>query len=106
MTSPWMRYFLSYGPQPALRKVACPVLALNGSKDLQVPPSQNLPAIVAALAAGGNADFTARELPNLNHLFQTCKTGAPTEYNLIEETLAPIALETITAWITQHTVVK
>ena len=106
MTSLWMRYFLTYDPQPALRKVACPVLALNGSKDLQVPPSQNLPAIVAALAAGGNADFTARELPNLNHLFQTCKTGSPAEYNLIEETLAPIALEAMTTWILQHTAAK
>ena len=106
MTSLWMRYFLFYDPQPALRKVTCPVLALNGSKDLQVPPSQNLPAIVAALTAGGNTDFTVRELPNLNHLFQTCKTGSPAEYNLIAETLAPVALETMTMWILQHTAAK
>ncbi len=101
--NPWMRYFLTYDQAPALRKTTCPVLAINGSKDLQVPPAQNLPAISAALKAGGNQDFTVQELPGLNHLFQTCKTGAPSEYSQIEETIAPLALETMTAWIQKHT---
>lgn len=100
--SPWMRYFLTYDPAPALRKTTCPVLALNGSKDLQVPPTQNLPAIEAALKAGGNKNFTIKQLPGLNHLFQTCTTGSPSEYNTIEETIAPVALETMSNWILQH----
>lgn len=101
--NPWMRYFLTYDPAPALRKTTCPVLAINGAKDLQVPPAQNLPAISAALKAGGNHDFAVQELPGLNHLFQTCKTGAPSEYSQIEETIAPLALETMTTWIQKHT---
>jgi uncharacterized protein len=99
LTSPWFRYFLSYDPAPALRQVRCPVLALAGSKDLQVPPAQNLPAIRAALEAGGNKKFEVVELPGLNHLFQTATTGAPSEYSTIEETMSPVALEKISSWI-------
>jgi len=99
ITSPWFRYFLSYGPAPTLEKVKCPVLAINGEKDLQVPPKQNLPAIRKALEAGGNKNFEIDELPGLNHLFQTAKTGAPSEYADIEETMSPVALEKIANWI-------
>ncbi|MBI3470272.1 MAG: alpha/beta fold hydrolase [Candidatus Solibacter usitatus] len=98
-TSAWFRYFVLYDPAPALAKVKCPVLAINGERDLQVPPSQNLPVIEKALKAGGNRDFTVKQLPKLNHLFQTCQSGSPAEYAKIEETIAPLALETMSAWI-------
>jgi uncharacterized protein len=101
--TPWFRHFLDYDPRPALRKTKCPVLALNGEKDLQVDPKINLKAIEEALKEGGNRDITVRELPNLNHLFQTCKTGAVSEYSAIEETVAPLALETIAEWILKRT---
>ncbi len=97
--SPWMHYFLTCDPQPALEKTRCPVLALDGSKDLQVPPAEDLALIGQALKAGGNSNVTVRELPNLNHLFQTCTTGSPSEYAKIPETMAPIALTTIGDWI-------
>ena len=103
VASPWMHTFLAYDPLPALRKVTCPVLALDGSKDLQVPPKEDLSAIESALKAGGNTDYTIQELPNLNHLFQTCTTGSPSEYGIIEETMAPVALKTIGDWIAAHT---
>jgi pimeloyl-ACP methyl ester carboxylesterase len=99
IVSPWYRYFVTYDPGPALRKVKCPVLVLNGEKDLQVPPAQNLPAIRKALEEGGNTKFEIDELPGLNHLFQTAKTGAPSEYADIEETISPVALSTISNWI-------
>jgi fermentation-respiration switch protein FrsA (DUF1100 family) len=99
ITSPWFRYFLGYDPAPALMKVKCPVLAINGEKDLQVPPKQNLPAIRKALEAGGNPNFEVDELPGLNHLFQTAKTGSPAEYAEIEETMSPVALDKIADWI-------
>ena len=102
LQSRWFRFFVTYDPAPALKKVTCPVLALFGEKDLQVPPDQNLPAAEAALKAGGNKDHTAKSLPQLNHLFQTAKTGSPTEYPAIEETIAPVALETIADWIGRH----
>jgi pimeloyl-ACP methyl ester carboxylesterase len=102
LTSPWYRYFLTYDPETALRKVACPVLAINGEKDTQVPPELNLPAIRKALQDGGNRHFEVDELPGLNHLFQHAKTGAVTEYAAIEETFAPEALEKIAAWIARQ----
>lgn len=97
--SPWLRYFLTFDPATALRKVKCPVLVLNGSKDLQVAPDQNLPPIRQALKEGGNQRVEIVEMPGLNHLFQTAKTGLPTEYGEIEETMAPAAMEKIAQWI-------
>lgn len=99
LLSRWFRYFLAYDPRPTLAKVTCPVLALNGEKDAQVPSKANLDAVAAALKEGGNKDATTREMPGLNHLFQTCKTGLPGEYALIEETFAPAALEEISSWV-------
>jgi pimeloyl-ACP methyl ester carboxylesterase len=101
--SPWFRFFADYDPKPALTKLKCPVLALNGSNDLQVPPSANLPGIIQALEAGENRDYEVDKLPRLNHLFQTSETGSPSEYSRIDETIAPIALETISNWILRHT---
>jgi fermentation-respiration switch protein FrsA (DUF1100 family) len=98
-TSPWIQYFLTYDPSTSLEKVKCPVLALNGSNDLQVPPKENLEAIKKALEKGGNTDFIVKELPNLNHLFQECDSGAPFEYSIIEQTFSPIALNEILQWI-------
>ncbi len=99
LTSPWFRYFLTYDPATTLRKVTCPVLALIGEKDLQVPPQQNLPVIRKTLAEAGNKNFEVDELPGLNHLFQTAKTGALSEYSEIEETMSPVATEKIAGWI-------
>jgi hypothetical protein len=103
LLSPWFRHFLIYDPRPALHKLSCPVLALNGEKDVQVDAELNLQAIATALKEGGNKDATTRALPNLNHLFQTCKTGAVSEYGIIEETLAPVALEMMAQWILERT---
>ena len=100
--SPWFRYFLTYDPRPALAKVHCAVLALIGEKDRQVPPKENLSQIESALKAAGNSHVRVQELPGLNHLFQTCKTGAPAEYAQIEETIAPAALGVITDWISDQ----
>jgi fermentation-respiration switch protein FrsA (DUF1100 family) len=99
ITSPWFRYFLTYDPATALRKVTCPVLAINGSLDKQVLPSQNLPPIRKALEESGNKHFEVTELPGLNHLFQTAKTGSPSEYAGIEETMSPVALDKMATWI-------
>ncbi len=102
MVSPWFRFFLDYDPLPALQKTMCPVLALNGEKDLQVSPKENLAKIQKALQDGGNKDFQTTELPGLNHLFQHCPTGSPTEYGGIQETMAPEALNAVSDWVLKH----
>jgi pimeloyl-ACP methyl ester carboxylesterase len=99
LTSPWFRCFLTLDPQVYLSKVLCPLLAINGSLDLQVPPKENLEAIEKALIFGGNSSYVIEELPGLNHLFQTATTGNPNEYAKIEETISPGALELMSAWM-------
>jgi len=103
LSSPWLRFFLTFDPATALHKVRCPVLAINGEHDLQVDPKQNLPPIEAALKQAGNRDVTVKELAGLNHLFQHSKTGSPAEYGKIDETFAPEALEIIGNWIVERT---
>ena len=99
LMQPWMQFFLQYDPQNALEKLTLPILALNGSKDLQVPSKENLNAIENALEKAGNTQFKIMELEGLNHLFQECGTGAPSEYGLIEQTFSPKALQIIRDWV-------
>ena len=99
LMAPWWRFFINFDPRTALRQVRRPVLALNGSLDTQVPAAANLSGIRTALQEAGNPDVTIEELEGLNHLFQTARTGSPSEYADIEETFSPRALELITAWI-------
>jgi hypothetical protein len=80
-------------------KLKCPTLVVNGELDLQVDPKLNLPEIRKAFETAAKSNFEIVELAKLNHLFQTAKTGSPTEYAKIEETIAPSALETITAFL-------
>ncbi|HEY0233147.1 MAG TPA: alpha/beta fold hydrolase [Dokdonella sp.] len=96
---PWFRGACRLDPADILGRVAVPLLAINGSLDVQALAKPNLAAIGDALAAAGRTDFQTIELPGLNHLFQTCKTGAVYEYPAIEETFAPLALETIRIWL-------
>ena len=79
------------------------MLAINGERDLQVWHETNLPAIVAALKAGGNTKFRAVRFPALNHLFQRAKTGAVSEYDQIEQTIAPEVLTLLENWIKKTT---
>lgn len=97
--TPWFRRFLELDPRPCLEKVKCPVLALNGGKDLQVLPDENLGEIDKALRRGGNTRASVRKLAGLNHMFQTCPAGLPDEGRNIEETIAPFVLEMISSWI-------
>ncbi len=103
LLSPWYRSFLAYDPVPALRKLKCPVLAMWGSKDLQVPPAENLPAVEKALKSGHNKNFNVVEITGLNHLFQDARTGSPMEYASIKESISPRAMEVISKWIMRET---
>jgi len=101
-SGPWFRYFLIHDPRPVLRQVTVPVLAINGTLDLQVPSEVNLQAIEEALREAGNERVTLIELPGLNHLMQTARTGVPAEYADIEETISPTVLELVSAWILER----
>ncbi|HEX7015425.1 MAG TPA: alpha/beta hydrolase [Cyclobacteriaceae bacterium] len=99
LSSPWMEAFVRYDPAPVLEKVTCPVLALFGEKDLQVPPDPNAEAVTNALKRGGNSRSTVEVLPGLNHLFQEAHTGSPAEYGVIEQTMSPLAMDALSSWI-------
>ncbi|MCB1182842.1 alpha/beta hydrolase [bacterium] len=101
--TPWFRWFLAQDPAAVIAAVPCPVLALWGGLDLQVDPAQNLPAVEKALSGGRSPQWEVRELPGLNHLFQTATTGAMSEYGRSEETMAPAALEAVSTWIRSTT---
>ncbi len=102
LTEPWWRYATTYNARATLMQVKCPVLAINGSKDMQVAAQENLATIEEALQAGGNGNFLVKELEDLNHLFQTADTGDETEYSKIEETISPVAMILIANWILQQ----
>lgn len=97
--TPWMQYFIKYNPASTLEKVKIPVLALNGETDLQITSKENLKAIKKALRKARNKNVRIKELPGLNHLFQESDTGAPQEYQRIEQTYSPIVLKEVSDWL-------
>lgn len=94
---PWLRWFNDYDPSEDIRHTRCPVLALNGDRDCQVISSLNLTAIKQLLPL--SKKNLVKEYPGLNHLFQHCTTGLPTEYGIIEETISTDVLQDIALWI-------
>jgi uncharacterized protein len=102
LDSPWLRFFLGYDPGTALEKVQCPVLALFGDKDMTIDPDQNASAMKSAFSRGHNRDAKVKTLSNLNGLLQKSKTGMSEEYATIQETMSPVALETIESWISKE----
>jgi hypothetical protein len=103
LSLPWMKFFLVYEPTTNIKKVTCPVLALNGERDVQVLAKKHLPVIESTLKSAGNTKVTTRELAGLNHLFQHAKTGAVSEYAAIEETVDPEVLKLVSDWILANT---
>jgi len=99
ITSPWYVYFIKFNPDLYWSKLKIPVLALNGSLDVQVKATENLAGIQASLSKAGNKKGFIKELSGLNHLFQEAKTGSTSEYVTIEQTFAPTALNIMSDWI-------
>lgn len=101
LLSPWFRFFLTYDPVDALKKVQCPTLVMNGAKDLQVDPGLNVTAIEAAFGESGFQNYQVTILGGLNHLFQATETGDIGEYAEIEETFNPAALKAMGDWLSK-----
>lgn len=99
ITSPWFRTFIQLDPKPYLLKTKCQVLAMNGTKDLQVPCDLNLNAIDKYLKQAGNKHYKILKIDGVNHLFQHCDKGILSEYSAIEETFAPEALNAMSDFI-------
>lgn len=99
LNNDWGRQFLGFQTATYLKKLKVPVLSINGSKDIQVPPVSN--------QAGFAKNFSKKSLPQskaividgLNHLFQTCTTCTTSEYSELEETFSETVLKEMTTWI-------
>ena len=99
MLSPWYLHFMKNDPTHDLKKIKCPVLAVNGDKDIQVDADMNLKAVEDWVKSNGNKKVTTKKYPGLNHLFQPCKTCTIMEYGQLEETINPEVLKDMTEWI-------
>ena len=99
LSTKWWKYFASYNPQLVLQKLKCPVLAINGSQDIQVPAIANLNGIETSLKKAGNKNFTTMKLEGLNHLFQKCTKCTVAEYGELDTTIEPEVLEYIHQWM-------
>jgi pimeloyl-ACP methyl ester carboxylesterase len=95
----WFRYFISYNPEQYVKKIKSPLLILNGENDVQVVCKENVDNLDALLTKYKHKDYTIKTYPSLNHLFQSSKTGMPSEYALIEETFSPLVLNDIVQWL-------
>lgn len=104
INNPWMRFFLAYDPSADWQKIKCPVLAINGEKDIQVDAKTNLEAIAAALEKGNNYNFKTVIFPGMNHLFQTCTTCTIGEYEVLKESISPAVLEEISDYLVKFVV--
>ena len=104
LLSPWFLFNLTYDPGSTLKSITCPVLAIFGEKDVQVPPEGNVKAMKSALSDSTVEDYLIKILPKHNHFMQIAKTGSPLEYVTIEETISPIALESISNWVLSHSI--
>jgi pimeloyl-ACP methyl ester carboxylesterase len=98
-SSPWLINFIKYDPKNTLERLECPLFALNGERDLQVPAKENLEVLEHISNIDSSKKFTLKSYPDLNHLFQECKTGTLMEYGQIEQTLSPQVLQDIAEWI-------
>ena len=96
---PYLSTLLSIDMSKSLPQIKCPVLAINGKLDLQVEPTYNLGVLEKGLT---NCKHKVVAFDGLNHLFQHCKTGSPTEYSEIEETISPEVLDVMIDWIRQQ----
>jgi pimeloyl-ACP methyl ester carboxylesterase len=99
---PWLKYFIATDPDQFWQKVKCPVLALNGEKDIQVYAAHNIPAIAASLRKADNKHVTTIIFPGLNHLFQHCTKCTVSEYKELKETFAPEVLQAMGNWLKKN----
>jgi len=99
LDSPWFRFFLDYDPARDLAKITCPLLAVWGEFDLQVPAEDNRARMEEVLSEAGHTDHTLEIFPRANHLFQETQTGAFSEYAELPKEFAPGFLDLISGWL-------
>ena len=98
VATPWMRTFLNLDPAMYIAKMRCPLLALGGGKDCQVPAVENLRAI-ADVCQRNNIPYNVTLLTGINHLGQMSETGSVDEYSTLGQSPDDKVLENIVKWL-------
>ena len=94
-TLPMVRCVFQYDPTEYLKRVKCPMLAINGMLDCQVACDNNLGAIKRLVPHA-----TVKAYEGLNHFFQTCTEWmGSANYGAIRETMSPEVLQDIVDWL-------
>lgn len=96
----WFFELFKLDMEKYLKKVKCPVLAVNGKKDTQVEWSANLGLFEKNIKKQGQ--LTTRAYDDRNHLFQHCESGLVKEYGKIEETFSEDVLKDIENWLEER----
>lgn len=92
---PMVRCVFQYDPAENLKRVKCPMLAINGTLDCQVACENNLDAIKRLVPHA-----TVKAYEGLNHFFQTCtEWKGSANYGAIKETMSPEVLMDIVNWL-------
>lgn len=93
----WFLNFLRHDPADEISAVSCPVLALYGSLDIQVPPERNLEPMQMALT--DNSLSSVIVIDGANHLFQAAVDGSVEEYATLEPEFIDGFESTVSDWI-------
>ncbi len=99
LKNPWVKFWFSYSPKDDLGQIECPILALYGGLDTQVPAKEDSVALRQATDFSGNKNIEVIIFPMANHLFQKATTGMPNEYSSLEKSFVPGFLDSIATWI-------
>ena len=100
--SEWARQFLAFESATYLQKINLPFLIINGSKDVQVPATANQDAFKANMTPQSLQKSSFYILEGANHLFQKCQTCSLSEYATLEQSLDPMLMERVRAWILEQ----
>jgi pimeloyl-ACP methyl ester carboxylesterase len=98
----WARQFLAFESAAYLQKINLPFLVINGSKDVQVPAIANQAAFKANMSAQSLQKSRFSIVEGANHLFQQCQTCSLSEYATLEQSLDPILITQVRAWILEQ----
>ena len=94
----FIRRLYFHDPQPVLRRLRTPTLAIFGELDNNIVAGKNRAAWDEAMRAAGNPDYTARVLPRANHLMLEAKIGSNAEMPTLQR-FVPEYSRTVIEWL-------
>ena len=92
----WMREFMAYNPAEDMPGIRVPVLAITGSKDIQVDPAD-----LKRMAEVIKSDFEYHEIPNGTHILriEEGKPSLSTYKKQLHQTMDSRILDLISEWL-------